>query len=54
MRYSSMIVNNETGGFGRERQLFYMCPATISGSLVTAAWGVLRLRMEEKASRYGG
>jgi hypothetical protein len=26
----------------------------LSGSLVTTAWRVLRLRMEEKASRYGG
>jgi hypothetical protein len=26
----------------------------LSGSLVTAAWRVLGLRMEEKASRYGG
>jgi hypothetical protein len=28
--------------------------AMLSGSLVTTAWRVLRLRMEEKASRYGG
>jgi hypothetical protein len=26
----------------------------LSGSLVTTVWRVLRLRMEEKASRYGG
>jgi len=26
----------------------------LGGSLVTTAWRVLRLRMEEKASRYGG
>jgi hypothetical protein len=26
----------------------------LSGSLVTTAWRVLRLRMEETASRYGG
>jgi transposase len=26
----------------------------LSGSLVTMAWHVLRLQMEEKASRYGG
>jgi hypothetical protein len=26
----------------------------LGGSLVTAAWRVLRLRMEETASRYGG
>jgi hypothetical protein len=28
--------------------------AMLSGSLVTMAWRVLRLWMEEKASRYGG
>jgi hypothetical protein len=28
--------------------------AMLSESLVTTAWRVLRLRMEEKASRYGG
>jgi hypothetical protein len=28
--------------------------AMLNGSLVTTAWCVLRLRMEEKASRYGG
>jgi hypothetical protein len=28
--------------------------AMSSGSLVTMAWGVLRLWMEETASRYGG
>jgi hypothetical protein len=28
--------------------------AILSGFLVTTAWRVLRLRMEEKASRYGG
>jgi hypothetical protein len=28
--------------------------SVLSGSLVTTAWRVLRLRMEEKASRYGG
>jgi hypothetical protein len=27
--------------------------AMLSGSLVTTAWRVLRLQMEEKASRYG-
>jgi hypothetical protein len=26
----------------------------LGGSLVTTAWRVLRLRMEETASRYGG
>jgi hypothetical protein len=29
-------------------------PPMLSGSLVTTAWRDLRLRMEEKASRYGG
>jgi hypothetical protein len=26
----------------------------LSGSLVTTAWHILRLRMEKMASRYGG
>jgi hypothetical protein len=41
----------------REEHLFNFCVlqrAMLSGSLVTTAWRVLRLRMEEKASRYGG
>jgi hypothetical protein len=29
-------------------------PTILSGSLVTTAWRVLRLRMDETASRYGG
>jgi hypothetical protein len=29
-------------------------PSMLSGSPVTTAWRVLRLRMEETASRYGG
>jgi hypothetical protein len=31
-----------------------LCVAMLNGSIVTAAWCVLRLRMEETASRYGG
>jgi len=26
----------------------------LGGSLVTTAWGVIRLRMEEKTCKYGG
>jgi hypothetical protein len=29
-------------------------PSMLGGSLVTTAWCVLRLRMEETPSRYGG
>jgi hypothetical protein len=38
------------------RQNFYMCycMSVLGGSLVTTAWRVLRLRMEETASRYVG
>jgi hypothetical protein len=32
----------------------FFTPPMLSGSLVTMAWRVLRLRMEEKASRCGG
>jgi hypothetical protein len=38
----------------RKKDLAAYLVATFSGSLVTTAWRVLRLRMEEKASRYGG
>jgi hypothetical protein len=34
--------------------LFLVLQSMLSGSLVTTAWRVLKLRMEEKASRYGG
>jgi hypothetical protein len=37
-----------------EFKLFVILKAVLSGSLVTTAWHVLRLRMEEMASRYGG
>jgi hypothetical protein len=30
------------------------CDAMLSGSLVTTTWHILRLQMEERASRYGG
>jgi hypothetical protein len=32
----------------------YHIKSMLGGSLVTTAWRVLRLRMEEMASRYGG
>jgi hypothetical protein len=34
--------------------VLYTLIAMLSGSLVTTAWRVLGLRMEEKASRYEG
>jgi hypothetical protein len=34
--------------------LYNKIKSMLSGSLVTTAWRVLRLRMEEMASRYGG
>jgi hypothetical protein len=42
--------------FGKFQQIILkiLLLSMLSGSLVTTAWRVLRLRMEEKASRYGG
>jgi hypothetical protein len=42
--------------YGRNKFLVGMCNflSMLSGSLLNTAWHVLRLRMEEAASRYGG
>jgi hypothetical protein len=43
--------------FGSKYNNFYgatMKRTMLGGSLVTTAWRVLRLRMEETPSRYGG
>jgi hypothetical protein len=33
---------------------YEICPSMLGGPLITTAWRVLRLRMEETPSRYGG
>jgi hypothetical protein len=37
-----------------ETTVWQLCFSKLNGSLVTTAWRVLRLRMEETPSRYGG
>jgi len=39
---------------GNKYSLKISSKTMLGGSLVTMAWYILRLQMEEKASRYGG
>jgi hypothetical protein len=50
----SIKVGNVKIGFTENIDSYIEQVPMLSGSLVTTTWRVLRLRMEEKASRYVG